>query len=336
MMGIPAGVSSDPLQQGAATSPPTLSIIGAVRAGNGVGTYPIQDGNFVTDSVGDQVLPVWDARDPSAMHFDVYLNSLPANDYTYPNNGQLYNYNNLPPGGYNWTPSTNSAGQTVYYGVAPSFDIAGVAAGTHLYVGPDSVFYQFIHSPPILSTDATIWNPPGNEYIAGIGSEPTYEATAVNAYLWQWWYLCLDSQYDSTMQTGKFYRPVQRVNSSQDGVANLISASGGLWVHNSWTGPPGPNSESGYYGNLVIGCDNYYTPPAGAVLTQVMPGDTAQAASSIPATPAIEVGCAFGSPILAGTTYAGYGKVTKGHYNIFACNDQGQRQFLRIPFQLVL
>jgi hypothetical protein len=320
MVGIPAGVNSDAVNsQGSATAPPTLSIIGAVRAGNGVGTYPFQNGQYVTDKAGNQVFPIWNAHDPSAMHFDVYLNSLPQNNYSYPNNGQLYTYYNLPPGGYNWTPSTNAAGQTVYYGVAPSFDIAGVAPGTNLYVGPDSVFYQFIHAPPIQSTDVTIWNPPGNQYIAGIGSEPTYEATAVNVYLWQWWYLCLDS----TLGAGKFYRPVQRVNVSQDAAAHTISASGGLWVYNSWSAPPGPTSSSGYYGNVVVGVDNYYYPPPGFVGVDVM-GD------------GVDVGCAFGPTVEAGTSYTGFQKLTTGHYCIFACNDQGQRQFMRIPFYLAL
>ena len=325
MVGIPAGVqgATSAAAQGAATPPPTLSIIGAVHAGTGIGSYPLQDGQFVTDPNNDSVLPVWNANDSSAMNFDVYLNSLPQSAVTYPNNGSNYSYSNRPPA-YNWIATPNLAtGQTVYYGTVPANDTSSshLAAGTRVYVGPDNVFYYFNHAPPIVATDkSNVWLPPGNTAPDGIGVTPTYPSQTVTVYLWQWWYLLLDS----TLGAGKFYRPIQRVNAAQDGVGVSISTAGGKWVYNPYSGPPGSNPQSYYYGNVVAGIDDYYQPPAGFVGANVMAE-----------TPPVNVGVAFG-PNIVGGTYTGYRKFNKGHYCLFACNSVGQRQFMRVPFLLAL
>jgi hypothetical protein len=283
--------------------------------------YPYKNNQYTKTLNGDFVLPVWNPNDASSMHFDVYLNSLPQ-QYAQgvPNN--QWDYNHLPDG-YGWAPQTDSrTGATVYYGVVPS-GTTGATPGYTAYVGPDSVFYAFNHGAPITPADLNSqFLPNGNSTIPGVaGSGQAYTGQNVNVYLWQWWYLCLDS----SLGVGKTFRPVQRVNPAQDGVSNLVTATGGLWKTNTWSGPPGPNANSVLYSNIVVGNDDFYTPAAGFVGANVM-GDV----SNI-----VNLGCSFGSTV-SNVSYVGYGKRNRGHYCIFAANSVGQRQFMRIPFTLNL
>lgn len=327
LVGIPSGVQGDTsgLSSGAASPPPTLSIIGAVRAGSGAGTrYAMKDGQYSVDGNGDQVIPVWDANDASAMNFDVYLNSLPQAAITPANNGNQWDYSRRPPG-YNWLARVDTVtGKTVFYGTVPTGGTGGqggLPAGTTVYVGPDSVFYSFNHAAPIVAADLmNVWVPPGNTAIPGVGGTSTYAATPVNVFVWSWWYLNLDS----ALGAGKFYRPIQRVNPSQDGVAVPINASGGRWVYNPWTTGAIPvDGVSTYYGNMVVGQDDYTATPPGFVGANVLGDGT-------------HVGVAYGLPSVSGNTYTGYAKKTRGHFCVFAANSAGQRQFLRVAFDLIL
>lgn len=312
-IGIPSGVSTT-LAQASLTPPPSLPIIGAIRMGSGIHkTYPIQNGAYTVLPNGDQLLPEWYVSEGS-MEFDYFINSNPASASTTLTQPQSnFDYYHLP-AGYGFTATTDPVtGDRVYYGVDPG-------DGKTVYVGPDSVFYKFAHAAPITTADlSSIWVPPGNTAPLGIGGSQSYTGQTSTVYVWDLWYACLDGNGG----TGKFFRPIQRINPSNDAVAQSISASGGLWVTQNWTTAPGPTSSSKYYGNLVLGCDNHTTLPSGAVTANVM-GDGTQ------------VGVAYGSNVAANTTYVNYQKRTKCHRIIFACNNLGQRQMLRIPFWLIL
>jgi hypothetical protein len=324
MMGIPAGTAGDGLAQDSTTPPPAQAVIGSVRLGNGSGlAYPYSDGSQNVDDSNNAIYPIW-YPSAGAMHFDYFLNTIPSVPVS--GTGQTfgpYNYANLPPR-YGWTASTNTAGTTVYYGTAPSGDLSSppLTAGWTTYVGPDSVFYAFSHAPPFnATTDLTAyWTPPGNTKSPTFGGGYGYAGQATTAYTWAWWYLCLDSN----LGTGKYNRPIQRINASQDGVGISVPSTGGVWKTNSWTSPPGPlNGSSYYYGQNVVGITDYYTTPTGFVGANVM-GD------------GVHLGVAYGSTVPNGAYYKNYQKMTRGHYCLYAANNLGQTSFLRIPFFVAL
>jgi hypothetical protein len=113
------------------------------------------------------------------------------------------------------------------------------------------------------------------------------------------------------------------VYAAQDAQPINITATGGVWMYNTWSLPPIPTTSSIYYGNVVIGTDNHTTPPAGFVSNNVI-GD------------GVQVGVAYGEVVPSGVMYTQYRKKTRGYFNLFACNSVGQRQFLRIPMDVLL
>jgi hypothetical protein len=259
------------------------------------------------------------------MHFDVFFNSLPgatASPTAANATPQLYSYTNLPPLSSPWTSETESgSGVKVYYIPHNTSD------GYTYYVGPDSIFYRYNHGGGDYHITAgdmnSTWVPSGNTGPVYTGNNQSYSGQAVKTYMWQWWYLCLDSN----LGQGKFNRPFMRVNPGQDGAVNNVPATGGLWVPNSWSGPAGPmydvNFRTGLYGNLVANVSNYTYPPAGFIGADIMNDGHL-------------TGVAFGTQAPNGVTYVDYRKKTKGHYCVLAMNSNGARQFLRIPFWLAL
>jgi hypothetical protein len=350
LMGIPAGVAGSITQAATLqTPPPAVSIIDSVRIGTDVGTFAFQGGQYAQNpSTGDQIIPIWDiGKTSSGVHFDIYLNALPAiaNPQPNPQTGS-YSYTNLPPG-YNWQAELNSARQTVYYD-------RNDGAGSVLYVGPDSIFYKY-PLPPLVGGNpgdyhingnysAFTWVPTGGSSIPSTGQPQTYLGQAATVWLWSWWYLNLDT----TIGKGKTYRPVQRLYPDfsiipATGVTNTLAASpgptvcqftpdsGGQWVTTSWTSGPGidllHNRHPSYiYNDLVVGCTNITFPPPGFEFCQPYSGHT------------LEVGVAFGGRVFNSPplSYVGFEKVNRGHYCVYVLNSNGATQFLRIPFDLYL
>lgn len=120
---------------------------------------------------------------------------------------------------------------------------------------------------------------------------------------------------------------MQRSSFALDGQAQAVPATGGLWLTNKWLENPGPslsNPNLNYlYGNLAVGINNYYPPPAGFIGSNVLGDGTL-------------LGLSFGAPAGTGNFYVGYTKKTRGHYCIFAANNMGAVQFMRIPFIVTL
>lgn len=324
LMGTPAGVSKGNTQ-GSITPAPSTALIGAVRMGTGVPMYPFQYGQMMNNQqTGEPVVPNWNLSDPRGMDFSIYLNSIPAvasiplvPTQTSIAGSGAYSYYNLPPG-YGWGAYTNPTNnEVVFYGKNPN-------NGFTLYVGPDSIFYTFNHPAPIQPTDTTIWTPPApSKNPTFTGGVQGYTGTASTCYLWTYWYLCLDSN----IGTGKNFRLVQRPNASQDAQPIPVGASAGVWITNKWNGNPGPdlvNPSNNYlYGNIAVGINNIYPTPPGFVGANVM-GD------------GVNLGVAFGASTSPGNFYVGYGKKTRGHFCVFAANNFGAVQFLRIPFNVVM
>jgi hypothetical protein len=322
-MGTPSATAGDGIGQSSTTAPPSLAILSAVRMGTASGlAFPIQNGTYATTASGDTVIPIWSPYDSGGMHFDFYLNSISATAMSaIVNPDNQYSYTHLPPN-FGWTSSMNTAGQTVYYGTAPTGS-TNPTAGDTVYVGPDSIFYAFPHAPPFTNSDVNdIWIPTGNIAPPFAGGSQGYTGMATSVWSWTWWYLCLDGSANYGPYTGKAFRPVQRANPSMDGALISVGANNGHWVNNTWTGGPVPNSLSTYYANYVVGLSNYAPSPPGYI------GVDPQSSGN-------EIGVAFGTPPAVQPTYVGYGKRTKGHYCIFLANSIGQTQFLRIPFWLV-
>jgi len=351
MMGIPAGVSGSGSQAATLqTPPPAVSLIDSVRIGTDVGTFAFQGGQYAKDpSTGDQIVPIWDIGKTSAgVHFDVFLNSLPAtaNPNPSPQTGG-YSYTNLPPG-FAWESEKNSAGQVVYY-------CLNDGSGNTLYVGPDSIFYKYptptaVGGGPtpdyhITSADAPYtWIPTGNvSTVAALGIPQTYAGQSATVWMWSWWYLNLDTNIGS----GKLHRLVQRLYPDSvyalatNSTTTLAAAPGptqltmspdyGQWVLTSWTSAPGMdlihNRHPSYiYNNMVVGCTNTTIPPNNFEFCQPYSGQT------------MEVGVAFGGSVATTPrqSYVGFEKVNRGHYCVYVLNSNGATQFLRIPFDLYL
>lgn len=312
----PGGVGSG--SNGAPGSLGMQKIIGAVRMGNTAPIYPLLNSDFARDpSTGQAVVPIWNANDLASMHFDVYLNSpgLGAilSALTSLSTAFQYNYQHLPTiAASTWTLETDADSIKRYY----------TTDGTYTYVvGPDNVFYKFAGTGQLNSTTAipgNVWTPTGNTTPTSLGGAQTYTGSPTTVYLWQWWYLCLDT----TLGVGKPFRFVQRVNTTQDGVAVTVRATGGTWINNSWGGGPGPLTTSSLFDQMAVGITNYTATPVGFVGAPVY-------------TDGSQYGVAFGYPT-SGGTYIGYQKRTRGHYCILAANAQGNTQFFRIPFHLIL
>jgi hypothetical protein len=66
-----------------------------------------------------------------------------------------FSYNRRPPG-YAWKAGRDpNTRETVYYGIDPSNAYT-------VYVGPDGVYYEFNHPPPVTPDDVrSRWTPPG-------------------------------------------------------------------------------------------------------------------------------------------------------------------------------
>ena len=346
MMGIPAGVSSTGQASTLQVPPPAVSLIDSIRIGTGVGMFAFQGGQYSSDRMtGDQIVPIWDVTQSySGVHFDVYLNSLPATSNPSRNAGgstPQYSYTNLPPG-YGWNAERNSSNQTVYY-------VQNDNNGNVLYVGPDSVFYKYPqHSAQydyrIRPSDLSYtWTPTGNIALAtALGGSQSYIGQAATVYLWSWWYLNLDSDLGS----GKYNRLVQRVNMTSYGMAPSggiplpyitpgpsvipMPATSGQWVVSSWHGAPGPDytatvNRSYLYGNIVVGATDTTRPPGGFEFCQPFQGDLTK------------LGVGFGAQLVGRPHhYVGYEKVTRGHYCVYVVNSNGATQFLRLPFDLYL
>lgn len=284
--------------------------------------YPFQNGQYAkSPNTGDAIISKWLATD-STMNFNVFLNSVPSSTATTPSStvGGIqtpYNYNTLPPG-YTWTNETDTASGDVYHYVVND------GSGYHIAVGPDSIFYRYNRGGDYHLTAADLtskWTPPLNTNPIFTGGSQPYTGVASTVYLWQWYYLCLDS----SSGVGKFYRPVMRVNPTQDGVGISVPATGGTSLTQTWSGPPGPKNTTGVtvlYGNISVGLTDYATPAPAFVGANVM-GD------------GVNLGVSYGGPAPANASYIGYQKRVTGHYCIYAASSTGAVQFLRIPFQLI-
>lgn len=339
-LGISSAVVAGDQFQASAVSPPSNNLIGAVRLGSNNGTYIYQNSDVVVDkTTGDPIEAFWATSDGTPMHFDLYLNPFGNAASTTP--ATSWTYTNLPTG-YAWQSQVYApTGDTVYYGTVPASPLYGGTPGYTVYVGPDGVFYQFNHAPPIVPSDLnSIWIPTGNTTPPSAGGSPGYTGTGSNAYVWSWWYLCLDS----TLGSGPSNRPIMRVNPAIEGVAQAVSATSGLWLTNSWALPPGPVYNTGtyaslgaldsalftgtgaptkLYGNVALNVTNYTIPPAGFIGANIMSDGT-------------DVGVAWGGDAVNTALYVNYKKKNRGHFCVFVCNDAGARQFLRVPFQLLM
>ena len=332
--------------QGATTAAPATGIIGAVGIGNtnGLATYAFNFGDYVYDQSGDIIVPIWT---PAAgeCFFNIFLASQPASTTT---TGQpqtpvntptgQYGLNNLPPG-CNWviTPfhSGSLTGQPAWaYGISPGPSTTYVGyppVGNHVYCSYDNIFYYFTHSLPIGTPDSNFtWTPGQNVQTPVSGGTQNYTGQASTVYLWQWWYMCLDSANG----VGKNYRPIMRLNPSLDGQAISVGSTGGSWVTETWTDPPGPKLSSPTtnfnktYGNLVIGQTTDYPTAAGFV------GSSAPISADGGTTTAT-IGVAYGADA-AYNYYVGYQKMNKAHLCLYALTSIGTAQFLRIPFWVVV
>jgi hypothetical protein len=339
-LGIGNAVVAEGNYTAATQAPPTANIVGAIRLGSGAGTYVYQNGDYVAnDTTGDPITAFWTPNDNTPMHFDFFLNSAQAGQQV--GTSSVWNHNNLPPG-YGWVAQKNNVGDTVYYGTVPTPAPATGGTPTEtVYVGIDDIFYMFNHPGPITPSDLTsTWSPTGNVTSPANGGPQPYTGLASKCYVWTWWYLCLDSNYGS----GPSNRPIMRVTPKLEGVAQNVPATGGLWVTQNWGAAPGPAYNTGaysangaslaalfsgtgtggvtkLYGNVAVNITDYTNPPPGFVGANVI-GD------------GVNIGCAWGADAPADMIYVNYLKRTKGHYCILACNDQGARQFLRLPFWL--
>lgn len=339
-IGSPAAVALTGTARGATTSPPSQSLIGAVRMGSNGGIFAFQNGDYVDPAEDGTVpIPVWDVLDGTPMRFDVFMTSPGAADTSTPSsnpdNPQMssygpWSYTNLPNnyGGvmtYTWVATLNpDTNQIFYYGVDPT-------DGQTVCATPDSLFYKFAHSPPMTAADASsFWTPPGNVTpVFANTSTSTGTAQPGTQYqvaIWSWFEMCLDSNFGSS----KSVRPVVRVNPSQDGVAiNLPpTASLGTWIYQGFSGPPGPppgGTNQYYHSSVIVGASDYVTAPVGFVSSSVLndPGGT-------------HVGCAFGNPAPTGLFPIGYQKVNRGYFYVYALSGSGGSQFLRIPFTVIL
>jgi hypothetical protein len=261
LTGLPSALTYDSLLLPAVDTIPATSLVKEVRLGTGVGKYVYLDWNPTRDPTTMQdIIGEWQLG--SEMHFDVFFDAKPTSIGDNP-----YSYKNLPPGP-DWVPSQNpQTGDTVYYAVQPSTPIGTPAnAGWELYVGPDSIFYTFDHSPPIAPADlGSFWLPPGNDHTPGQGTG-TKDWTG---YVWAWWYLCLDGSEG----TGKFYRPTMllRPGGNDPPATFTISGGSGHQLNIPWNSPPGPTNDahSYYYGNIVAGISNLVPTPPGFFGTQV-------------------------------------------------------------------
>lgn len=354
MMGIPAGVSNSGSEASTlSTPPPAVSIIDSVRIGTDVGTFAFQGGQYASDPMtGDQIIPIWDiGRTTAGVHFDIFLNSLPATaSPTQSATPSTYSYTNLPPG-YGWQSQRNSAGQTVYY-------VPSDGQGNTYYVGPDSIFYKY-PTPPA-NADGTAadyhisagnysaytWVPVGTSAIPATGQPQTYAGQSATVWVWSWWYLNLDT----TIGIGKEGRLVQQLypdnytapatnaltalfgfTNGFGGTQVPMSPDYGQWLNTSWTSGPGMDTlnnrhPSFLYDQIVVGCTDVTTPPAGFQYCTPYSGY------------ATKVGVSFGTilPSSPVHSYIGFEKVNRGHYCVYAINSNGATQFLRIPFDLYL
>jgi hypothetical protein len=316
-LGVPDAVAYSGAGSAISTPAPSGSLVAACQLGSNVGEYVYYNGDYTRDSGNDPILAYWSPQDGTPMLFNIGLQPSAISGTIQSGvspSSQLYNYYNLPSVGDPWVAETNSAGQTVYY-VAHNSDTYTY------YCGPDSVFYKYnngtgvdYHITP--SDMADVWVPPGNTGTPATGLGYT-------AYVWQWFYLCLDS----SLGPGKQNRLLMRVNPSQDGVAVTVGTSGLTWINNTWSTPPGPNFASSgitkMYQNLVVGINDYTATPPGFVGANVM-GD------------GVNIGVAYGSDAPSGTKYVNYSKRVKGHYCVYTAASTGAQQFMRFPFWLML
>lgn len=318
-LGVPAGVTQSGTATGATVPVPSSALIGAVRLGSGPGSYIYNAGDYARDGSGNPIIANWNPSDGSNMRFDLFLNPGNSSNSSVGNpSGQYYSYTNLPVLSSPWTTETNAQGDTVFYVAHNTSD------GYTYYVGPDSVFYKYNHGGGdyhITSADvSSTWIPTGN--VASPATGGSVSGGAYSAYVWQWFYLCLDS----TRGAGKLGRLLMRINPSQDGSAVSIGASAGTWITNGWSNPPGPYFTAGYtkaYSNLAVGISDYTSTPPGFIGANVM-GD------------GVNIGVAYGADVSSGYTYLNYGKRVKGHYCVFVAASTGASQFMRFPFWLTL
>lgn len=337
-LGVPAGVSYNDNGQGATIAPPNSAIIGAVQIGQTHPLYVFNNGDYTRDANNNPIVVTWDGTnltDPMQFNYMLWSKAKAEGQGQNP-----WNYNNLPPLSQPWQGPDNGS----YY--VPNNNGTGGDGYTYC-VGPDNIFYRYKNgtdpdndgntdyhiNPEDVHDDATppvdyTWIPPGN-------SGPPNNGKGYDAYVWAWWYLCLDSNATDPATGNPYYtepfkeknsRLLMRIHPTSDGQKVTVPDNGNVWVRKTWSGYPGPNSTSGVtklYKNLVVGCSNYTTPPVGFVGANVL-GD------------GVLTGVAYGNDANSSLTYVNYLKKTRGHLCLYAMDSDGGSQFLRIPFWLQL